>query len=272
MRWGQLANDGTNTYAWDARNHLVGISGPASASFVYDPFGRRAAKSVTGATTQFLYDRWNPVQELDGASPPNVVANLLTGLRIDEYFSRTDSAGAATILADALGSTLGLTDASGALNTTYTYEPFGNVTISGAANAIPFQFTGRENDGTGLYFYRARYYSPTLQRFIAQDPIELRGGVNLYAAMSDDPIDHSDPLGLFWLVFPVAPGGGTPFVWAFHYQDDSPFPDSGGLYKLNRNFNEYPCNLFPGLACTFPDPAFEPQPSCGHPPSGGPLT
>lgn len=43
------------------------------------------------------------MQELDGASPPNVAANLLTGLKIDEYFSRTDSAGPATIPADALG-------------------------------------------------------------------------------------------------------------------------------------------------------------------------
>jgi hypothetical protein len=81
------------------------------ASFVYGPFGRRAAKTINGATTQFLYDRLNPVQELDGASPTNVTANLMTGLKIDEYFSRTDSAGPATLLADALGSTLGLTDA-----------------------------------------------------------------------------------------------------------------------------------------------------------------
>ena len=115
-----LISDGTNSYAWDARNHLVGISGPAPASFVYDPFGRRAAKTINGATTQFLgacpersrRNRYNPVQELDGASPANVTANLLTELRIDEYFSRTDSAGPATLLADALGSTLGLTDAS----------------------------------------------------------------------------------------------------------------------------------------------------------------
>jgi hypothetical protein len=81
-----------------------------SASFVYDALGRRTAKSIKGTTTQFLYDRRNPVQELDGASPPNVTANLLTGLGIDEYFSRTDSAGPATILTDALGSTIGLTN------------------------------------------------------------------------------------------------------------------------------------------------------------------
>ena len=46
------------------------------------------------------------------------------------------------------------------------------------SNANPYQFTGRENDGTGLYFYRARYYSPTFQRFIAQDPLDQAPRVN----------------------------------------------------------------------------------------------
>ncbi|MGE5894357.1 MAG: RHS repeat-associated core domain-containing protein [bacterium] len=57
------------------------------------------------------------------------------------------------------------------MRTQYTYDPFGNVTISGEASDNPFQYTGRENDGTGLYYYRARYYSPDMQRFISEDPI-----------------------------------------------------------------------------------------------------
>ena len=52
---------------------------------MYDPLERRAAKTVNGATTQFVYDGLNPVQELDGASPPNQTANLLTNT-----FHRTD--------------------------------------------------------------------------------------------------------------------------------------------------------------------------------------
>lgn len=150
-----LTGDGTNSYAWDARNHLVAISGGAVASFVYEGLGRRASKTMNRTTTQFVYDKLNPVQELDGASPPNVTANVLTGMGIDEYFSRTDSSGAMSFLRDTLGSTVALTDSSGALNTQYTYQPFGAAMASGPANANPYQFTGRENDGTGLYYYRA---------------------------------------------------------------------------------------------------------------------
>ncbi|MGH7837350.1 MAG: RHS repeat-associated core domain-containing protein [Candidatus Binataceae bacterium] len=199
---GNLTSDGTNSYSWDARNHLSGISGGVTASFIYDPFGRRSSKTIGGTTTQFLYDGLNPLQELDGALPPNVTANLLTGLGIDEYFSRSDSSGPMNFLSDALGSTLGLSNSSGALATSYTYDPFGNVSTSGAANVNPYQFTGRENDATGLYFNRARYHSPTYQRFIAQDPVGFGGGdPNFYAYAFNDPLSYVDPSGfdaIYW--------------------------------------------------------------------------
>lgn len=57
-------------------------------------------------------------------------------------------------------------------------EPFGNTTASGPADGSPFQYTGRENDGTGLYYCRARYYSPVYQRFISEDPLGYGGGIN----------------------------------------------------------------------------------------------
>jgi len=150
------------------------MSGGTSASFVYHAFGRRMKKTVGGTTTQFVYDGMNPVQELDGASTPSVTANLLAG-GIDEYFTRADSSGTMNFLTDALGSAIAVTDSSGSINTSYTYEPFGNVAVTGS-NGNPYQFTGRENDGTGLYFYRARYYSPILQSFITQDPIDFEAG------------------------------------------------------------------------------------------------
>lgn len=124
---------------------------------------------------------------------------MLTGLGIDEYFSRTDvpAATMSHLLPDALGSAFALTDAAGAIQTEYTYEPFGRTTLTGASNSNPFQYTGRENDGTGLYYYRARYYHPILQRFLSEDPIEFYGGdFNLYAYVYNDPLGFIDPMGL----------------------------------------------------------------------------
>ena len=127
---GNLANDGTNTYNWDARNHLVGITGSNTSSFVYDALGRRALKTINGVSTQFLYDGSNPVQDIQNGSPS---ANLITGLGIDEYFQRTDSAGARDYLSDILGSSLALTDSTGTIQTQYWYDPFGDTGTSGQA-------------------------------------------------------------------------------------------------------------------------------------------
>lgn len=46
-----------------------------------------------------------------------------------------------------------------------------------------------------MYFYRGRYYSPTLQRFISEDPIGIAGGINLYAYVGNDAINFGDPFG-----------------------------------------------------------------------------
>jgi len=101
-----------------------------------------------------------------------------------------------------LNSTVALTDTAGALTTNYAYEAFGKTTITGAS-ANQFQFTGRENDDVALYYYRMRYYSPSLQRFLSEDPIEFAGGnVNLYAYAQNDPIQLIDPMGLATIAFP----------------------------------------------------------------------
>ena len=95
---GNLTGDGTSTYTWDGRNHLTAISGGSSASFVYDGVGRRQMKTINGTTTQFLYDGFNSLRELDIATPPAVTANLLDGLNIDEHFRRTASSANSTFL------------------------------------------------------------------------------------------------------------------------------------------------------------------------------
>jgi YD repeat-containing protein len=86
---GNLTSDGTNTYTWNARNQLVGITGAGvTATFSYDARGRRQSTLINGTNTHFLYDGLTPVQEIGATG----TTNLLTGLGIDEYLTRTDAA------------------------------------------------------------------------------------------------------------------------------------------------------------------------------------
>jgi RHS repeat-associated protein len=191
---GNLTSDGNNTYTWNARNQLASMSGPGmTANFQYDASGNRVTKTINGVSTNYLYDGANIVQELSGTSP---TANLLNG-GVDKVLTRSDGAGTRTPLTDLQGSVVALADDTGTLQTEYTYDPFGNTTSSGASSASSSKYTGREDDATGLYYYRARYYSPSLQRFISEDPIGLGGGdANFYAYVGNDPINSVDPSGL----------------------------------------------------------------------------
>jgi RHS repeat-associated protein len=184
---GNMLSDGFNLFTWNARNQVATLN---SVGLQYDALGRRVQNA---AGTSFLYDGGSAVQELSGST---VTANLLNG-GLDEVFSRTDSSGAFTQLKDGLGNTIALVDTNGNLQTAYSYDPFGATVASGQSNANEFEYTGRENEGNGLYYYRARYYSPLLGRFISQDPLGFAGsGPNLYAYAYDDPVNFIDPFGL----------------------------------------------------------------------------
>ncbi len=79
----------------------------------------------------------------------------------------------------------------------YSYPPFGSTGSASTSSPNKFRYTGREaSDNTGLYYYRARYYSPSQSRFIQEDPLGLAAGPNVYAYVNNDPIDLIDPLGL----------------------------------------------------------------------------
>ncbi len=189
---GNMISDGLNSYTWDSRNHLSAMNFGAN-TFQYDGFGRRVGKTISGSTTNYLYDGPNIVQDLSAGSP---TASFLEG-GIDEDFLRTDSSGPSNFLRDALGSTLALTDSSGSSIVHYAYEPFGNSLVISGSSANEIQYAGRENDATGLYFNRARYYQPASQRFASEDSIGFRGGTNLFNYVHDDPIGSKDPTGLY---------------------------------------------------------------------------
>jgi RHS repeat-associated protein len=209
LRWdanGNLTDDGTNTYSWDSRNQLTQIrdSRGTIATFAYDSLGRRSAATINGSSRSFIYDGWNVLKE-DGSSADAV---LMNGQGLDQVFARTVGSTTRSVLADALGSTIALADDRGAITDQFAYGPFGE---SDTTVDHPFQYTGRENDGTGLYQYRNRYYSPTMKRFISEDPTGLAGGgTNLYAYGNNDPLDFNDPLG----TTPWLPGGWDPVAWA----------------------------------------------------------
>jgi RHS repeat-associated protein len=191
---GSLTSDGAQAYAWNARGELTGLSGASpTASFSYDAFGRRRQATIGTTTTSYRYDGDNAIVETQGSSAVRVLA----GIGIDSTFTRTDGAGTEALLADALGSTVALSDGSGAVQTEYSYDPYGTPTASGASSANPTQFTGREWDGTGLQYSRARYYSPAMGRFMSEDPLGFAGGdVNLYSYVGNAPLHATDPFGL----------------------------------------------------------------------------
>ncbi|MFJ6784754.1 RHS repeat-associated core domain-containing protein [Streptomyces yangpuensis] len=190
---GRLTADGLRTYTWNAAGRLTGLtrSGQASA-FTYGPGGERLGRTTGGAAARFLTDGSNPLVELtgDGATSATVATSGL-----DEFLTRTTDGKTQVYLTDALGSVLGLADGDGNITTSYSYDPNGVVTRSGAATTNPYTFTGREDDGTGLLYYRNRYYDPQTGRFISQDPIGYRGGANLYQYALSNPTTYTDPTG-----------------------------------------------------------------------------
>jgi RHS repeat-associated protein len=99
-----------------------------------------------------------------------------------------------------------LTDANGNIVQRYDYTPYGQTTASAAGFNNPYQYTGRELDQSGLYYYRARYYSPQMGRFISEDPIGLAGGLNVYVYVGGNLINYVDLLGLI----DEAPRGTSP--------------------------------------------------------------
>ncbi|WP_321166284.1 RHS repeat-associated core domain-containing protein, partial [Luteimonas huabeiensis] len=126
------------------------------------------------------------------------VVPILAGLNIDERYARGSGANRHYFLTDALGSTRALTDGTGSIVQSYDYDPYGGTHPANATVQNPYRYTGREQDASGLYYYRARYYHPGVGRFVSEDPIGLAAGdLNIYAYVFGDPVSLTDPTGGF---------------------------------------------------------------------------
>ena len=91
---------------------------------------------------------------------------------------------------------MALTDSGGGVQTEYGYSPYG-ITRASSSAGNDFRYTGREFEAEDLNYHRARYYDPTLGRWLREDPIEFNGeDANIYAYVGGNPISYFDPTGL----------------------------------------------------------------------------
>jgi RHS repeat-associated protein len=203
----------TTQYSYDDENRLTGVQITQNGNikqltFAYDPFGNRISKTilqdgigtdcqspnVCPRTTNYVYDGQNIILEYDQTG--HITAKYTHGPNIDEPLAVQQGANTYYYHADGLGSITSLSNASGNIVQTYSYDSFGNMTATGSIRQ-PFTYTAREYDyATGMYFYRARYYDPKVGRFVTKDPIGFKGGINFYAYVKNNPINYKDPKGL----------------------------------------------------------------------------
>ncbi|MFM0027625.1 DUF6531 domain-containing protein [Paraburkholderia madseniana] len=199
---GNLTGDGLNQYSWNLQGLLGGITGPTTAAFSYDASGRRRNMTVDGQQTRMVWvdDELNLLLPDDDWSKRTRLFSPYPAGGLDELTYRRigdDASQDRYVLRDGNNNVIALTDANQHIVTQYRYEPYGKTTLAGAADANTQQYTGRENDGTGLYYYRNRYYSPSTARFISEDPIGWESGqTNAYAYVGGNPVQLNDPFGL----------------------------------------------------------------------------
>jgi RHS repeat-associated protein len=98
----------------------------------------------------------------------------------------------------------------------FSYDAYGTVTKADATDENTTLFTGREDDSTGVLYYRVRHYDPKLGRFLSEDPLGLAAGdANLYRYVRNDPLNATDPTGqCVWILVPVCAMGGREAIIA----------------------------------------------------------
>ena len=201
------------SYRYIADQRLARVSSASAGTYElgYDALGRCVRRTTNGVTKYSAYDGERPILDYDGNG--TITNTRLYGRGIDELIAHGNNGSGQFYHQDRLGNVSAITDFSGQVIEQYRYDAFGQPEIrSGPVSGNPngtvqtgtlinnrFLFTGREWAARyGFYEYRNRAYNPALGRFMSEDPKGFAAGDrNLFRYCAGDPVNKTDPMGLY---------------------------------------------------------------------------